>query len=63
MGLSAILMMLTASTTMSTSWLARSGCNLVQRAVLATLMSNGFSTVSLETLNVYKKVRAYFLAN
>lgn len=62
-GLSAILMILTASTTISTSWFARSGCNLVQRAVLATLISKGFSTVSLAILKLSKNFRAYFLAS
>ncbi len=53
----------TASTTISTNWFAKSGCNLVQRAVRATLMSNGFSIVSLLTLKLYKNLSAYFLAS
>jgi len=52
----------TASTTISTNNLDNSGCNLVYKAVLATLNKRALSGFSAFTLNSSKNLKVSYLA-
>jgi hypothetical protein len=60
--LSSLLIILTASTTISTNKLDISGCNLVYKAVLAALNNKDLSGFSAEILNSSKNLKVSYLA-